>query len=257
MPRPAATKRATHSFPGMRILGAGLLGLLVSGWFIAGSIAGYHEFAARSFLDAWSYQNSLLNVIGRSFSPTPTQTASARQHADLAVRLAPWNADNQLTAGNVYLWESASAAPAPQWREKSLMLLRNACRISPSRPDLWARLARGKLMVGEVDAEFATALQNASRLGAWRPSTMYDIVEIGLRAWPKLDQATRESVLGIIANSQTWNAAPNVSIRHALVIQELTERLGRKADVCQQLTGPARASQRFCPADSNSKPGQT
>lgn len=110
-------------------------------------------------------------------------------------------------------------------------------------------------MVGEVDAEFATALQNASRLGAWRPSTMYDIVEIGLRAWPKLDQATRESVLGIIANSQTWNAAPNVSIRHALVIQELTERLGRKADVCRLLTGPARSPQRFCPADS--KPGQT
>ncbi|WP_130410812.1 tetratricopeptide repeat protein [Fluviicoccus keumensis] len=235
------------------VLTAGVT-LLLAGWFLSGSYAGYNDFMARGYLEAWEYQNRLKNQSGQVFTPSTEQLASARRYATLATTLSPSNADFQLTLGNAYLWGSAQAG-VQDWKAPALNALRQACALSPARPDLWVRLARAKSIAGEFDHEFDTALARGNQLGPWRPSSMYDIIETGLIVWPRLSSAARETVMSTIQRSQQWHPASSNGAGYALNIQQLVSRLHRNDEVCSLLPHAGEP----CPfkAAPGSAPGQT
>ena len=72
---------------------------------------------------------------------------------------------------------------------------RDALRMRPTSPFLWANLALSKLYLDELDSEFFAALRHANELGPWEPSTQQVVLFAALAAWHRLDTGQRESVV--------------------------------------------------------------
>lgn len=89
---------------------------------------------------------------------------------------------------------------------------------------LWATAvvsqAQIRLQVGVADPAFAELLHRAFELGPWRPAINRRITEAGLRAWPRLDMATRELVL------ENARRTVGFSRRDERRVRALGERLG-------------------------------
>jgi cytochrome c-type biogenesis protein CcmH/NrfG len=71
-----------------------------------------------------------------------------------------------------------SSGVAAAYLEQSAVHLRRALVSRPGSPYAWASLAAVKLRLGQLDAEFHTALQNAQRFGPWEPGVQRTLVDI-------------------------------------------------------------------------------
>lgn len=72
---------------------------------------------------------------------------------------------------------------------------REAARMRPGSPYAWASIALLKLRLGEMDAEFTSALERAAQFGPWEPAVQIAIADAGLAAWRRLALPARALVV--------------------------------------------------------------
>lgn len=158
-------------------------------------LAGIADHQVEVFLDDWQQAASA----GR---PAPGERAWQVAHAaaERAVEVYPAVDGKRLERlGVVYSWQHYrqpyAAVRAEASRRSALAAYRAAVLARPTWPYAWAHLARTKLSLLEIDAEFAHALRQASVFGPWRPAINRELAEIGVMAWPGLGRDLRRLTL--------------------------------------------------------------
>jgi len=150
-------------------------------------------FPARGTLDAWSK---------RGVSPTPAQWVAARDALAEARRLEPDNPLFVEETGRLYEKRVASADPSqPVVRDflaRALDEFRRAARMRPASPFAWTNIALVKFRLGEIDAEFRAAIENAAWLGPWEPGVQRTLADIGFAGWRDLPAPVRAMIAGAI-----------------------------------------------------------
>ena len=72
---------------------------------------------------------------------------------------------------------------------------RRALQQRPTASQTWVNLALAKQSLGEIDAEFFTALEQSARHGPWEPPVLLLGLQLGLGAWDRASPAQREGIL--------------------------------------------------------------
>lgn len=72
---------------------------------------------------------------------------------------------------------------------------RRALQQRPTASQTWINLALTKQSLGEIDAEFFTALEQSARYGPWEPPVLLLGLQLGLGAWDRASPAQREGIL--------------------------------------------------------------
>lgn len=160
--------------------------------------------AAASFGVASIYRAEAVTVIEKwdwpEDEPVPPAWAWEQVHRYLwlANRLAPLDAQILTELGELYelrVADTPADAPADipdaardsaSDLEHALGYYRQALALRPAWPYGWADVARLKLSQGNIDAEFAVAMQRALELGPWQSALQASIASAGLTAWDQL-----------------------------------------------------------------------
>ncbi len=108
-----------------------------------------------------------------------------RQGANRVIALAPSSPDYLTALGQVENWAMADALRRGESLDsaqvqKGLQAYREAIRLRPAWPYGWADFAMAKSRAGEIDQEFFSALQQATRLGPWEKNVMDTVSQLGL-----------------------------------------------------------------------------
>jgi tetratricopeptide (TPR) repeat protein len=180
----------------MRIaLALGAVALLVAALHAAAvrGLADLAYFPARSTLDAWGK---------KGVAPSAAQWVAARDALAEARRLEPDNPLFVEETGRLYEKRVAPADPAQPvvrgYLERALDAFRQAARMRPASPYAWSNVALVKFRLGERDAAFRAAIENAARLGPWEPGVQRTLADIGFAAWRGLDAETRAVIAAAI-----------------------------------------------------------
>lgn len=72
---------------------------------------------------------------------------------------------------------------------------REAARMRPGSPYVWASIALLKLRLSELDAEFYGALGRAAQFGPWEPAVQIAIADAGFAAWRRLAPSAKDLVI--------------------------------------------------------------
>lgn len=118
---------------------------------------------------------------------------------------------------------SRSPAEALAFTRQANMRFREALRVRPTSPYLWANLALSKLYLDEVDDEFFSALKNADELGPWEPASQQTVLFASLAAWDRMGAAQRLAVR---------RAVERGGYRNALKVFEIVKKYRRFDLVC-------------------------
>lgn len=141
--------------------------------------------------------------------------------------------------GMVQAWRSLAlpvGEPAARMsRLEALASLRLAVAARPTWPDTWARLAYSKYTLGEIDREFAHALERANHWGPHRPDVQFELANIALRTWPSLTQAQRLTAFG------SFRRAMDGSNKAATTLFALAQSHGLEKVLCTSAADSDRA----------------
>jgi len=174
-------------------LGAAALLLVALHAATVRGLADLAYFPARGTLDAWSK---------KGVAPTPAQWVAARDALAEARRLEPDNPLFVEEIGRLYEKRVAAADPAQPvvrgYLERALGEFRRAARMRPASPFAWTNIALVKFRLGERDAEFRSAVENAARLGPWEPGVQRALADIGFAGWRDLSAPVRAVIAGAI-----------------------------------------------------------
>lgn len=207
--------------------------LLVSGACML--LAGIASYQAEAFIDSWD---------GRSTEPGASAWKIAHSAAKRSISLYPVADGARLDRlARIYSWKQFHqpyADPAAQEsRHAALDAYRAAVAARPSWPYTWAGLAHSKLELQEFDGEFDEALVQAFQLGPWRIGVNLELVEIGLNAWPYLNQVQRLAVLESARRSVSFGYA------EAQNVLELAQGAGRLRVLCDGLSPELRSTRKL------------
>jgi hypothetical protein len=180
----------------MRIaLALGAIALLIAALHAAAlrGLADVAYFPARGTLDAWSKLGA---------APTPAQWVAARDALAEARRLEPDNPLFVEETGRLYEKRVARADPAQPvvhgFLVRALGEFRRSARMRPASPVAWTNVALVKFRLGELNAEFRAAIENAARLGPWEPGVQRTLADIGFAGWRDLSAPVRAVIAGAI-----------------------------------------------------------
>ncbi|MCY1524480.1 hypothetical protein D9M68_594130 [compost metagenome] len=211
--------------------------LLVAGAYML--LAGIASFQADAFIGAWDT---------RGQEPSARAWEVAHNAAQRAIRLYPVADGDRLDRlGRIHSWKQFRqpyADPAAQHsRRAALDAYRAATVARPTWPYTWARLAHSKLYLQEFDDEFDQAMVRAFQLGPWRIGVNRELAEIGLSAWPQLNEAQRQATLESARRSLSFG---NAEAQHLL---EVAQRTGRLRLLCDSLSPELKGTRKLsqCP----------
>jgi hypothetical protein len=187
-------------------------------------------YPARSTLDAWSSQG---------VAPSAAQWVAARDALTEARRLEPDNPLYVEETGRLYEKRVAAADPAQAvvrgYLERALDAFRQSARMRPASPFAWTNVALAKFRLGERDAEFRAAIENAARLGPWEPGVQRALADIGFAGWRELSAPVRGVIAGAIERG---------SFTQPKEIERLAKRDDRGAAFCADPL--SRSAARLC-----------
>lgn len=180
------------------------------------------------FQDAIIRQTELSERSARTGTLADMREANAIRDALLhSQRLEPGNPATAEELGSLYSLNvrnvDAGTTLGAQ-REKALEQYSRAVELRPTSPYSWANIAWTKYHLGQVDADFYRALDNAIRLGPWEPEIQMVIVDFGLALWDELPPDMRPKILAVARNGQE---------RQAENILAIARKRGRLAEVCK------------------------
>lgn len=119
---------------------------------------------------------------------------------DRAVSIVPENAWALEFLGSLQL-ETMRGATDPEIAVGAVRASRDSfrrvLRLRPTSPLGWTNLVAAKHFLGELDAEFFSALEQSIRNGRWEPQVQLFSLQVGLGAWDRATPAQREMILQI------------------------------------------------------------
>jgi len=161
--------------------------------------AGIYSAVLRGWADA-NYTTARLALYTGKEKATPAALASARAGIDEALRFEPSNPhfveQSALLHDRQALALERGDPEARRLLERSLGEFRAAAQMRPGSAYVWAGIAKLKLRLRELDAEFTSALVRAARLGPWEPQVQLAIADTGLATWRRLAPPARAEVIG-------------------------------------------------------------
>lgn len=175
---------------------ASLFFLALATWVILLSISDLYSSQTRSYLDKWIEQDE---------PSSNSEMEEAMDAINIALRIYSGNPEYfRLKA--LVLEHSAKGKPVwnPETRsqlQQALQLYKQAIALRPSWPYSWSGMARMKLKMLEIDAEFESALTNMMRLGPWESKINLTVVELGFITWTQLSIPAQELVQTAIKRS--------------------------------------------------------
>lgn len=135
-----------------------------------------------------------------------------------AASLQPFSGGYSEKLGRLLELRAASDArqgvSARDLRLAALDHFRTAATKRPTWPFSRVAIARLKAKLGRIDAEFVRNLIAASELAPAVPGVQEPLMDLGLIAWPLLDEPARAWVLGIVERNLHFN--PRRTIRQAV-----------------------------------------
>jgi tetratricopeptide (TPR) repeat protein len=151
--------------------------------------------SARSELESWSFEEP----------PDSADWQDAQNKLQRAISLKPNNAENYRLLGFLYEWQE-ELEDDPASRSDAVAAYRQAVQFRPGWPDDWVRFARSKAFAGELDDEFAHALNQALVLGtneqrvemelSYTISIGWTAVDLQSETADLMDAFIRKSLLG-------------------------------------------------------------
>ncbi len=160
--------------------------------------AGIYSAAMRGLADA-SYTRARLALGAGAGKPSADALEAARASIDEALRFEPSNPhfveQSALLHERQALLLDRGDPQARRLLARSLDEFREAARMRPGSPYVWASIALLKLRLRELDAEFADAFGRAARLGPWEPQVQSALADAGLAAWRRLTPALQAQVI--------------------------------------------------------------
>ncbi|WP_145928250.1 hypothetical protein [Pseudomonas sp. TCU-HL1] len=210
------------------------LALLFAGARMA--LAGIASYQAEAFLAVWEKAAN---------QPDARAWQIAHNAAQRAISLYPVaNGDYLDRLGRIHSWQQFRqpyADPsAESSRRAALDAYRAAVDARPTWPYTWARQAHTKLYLQEFDGEFDLALARAFQLGPWRNGINRELAEIGLSAWPHLDQSQRLATLESVRRSVANGPA------EAQHLYKIAQHTGLTQVLCDSLEPALRSARKLC-----------
>jgi hypothetical protein len=167
-------------------------------------LAGIHDAVRRGLADAYytSARLTLAQALPEKGAPRPPELAAAIASMRHALALEPDNPHFvEQTARLRDIATIGLPADDPALREglkESLARYREAARMRPGSPYVWASIAALKARLDELDYEFYGSLQRADSLGRWEPAVQLALADVGLATWRLLPYSAKQLVLGAI-----------------------------------------------------------
>lgn len=162
-----------------------LIGLSVESFHMLSSAV--VDGQTREYLNFWQKK---LTTEKDKFSLSEEAVATARAGAARAALMVPNSPEYQAAIGKVESWVVTQAQRTGGQIDQShyqegLDAYRQAIRLRPAWPYVWADFAMAKARAGELDQEFFNALTQATRFGPWEQSVMDTVTQLGLwyRNW--------------------------------------------------------------------------
>jgi hypothetical protein len=210
-------------------------------------IAGIHAAAVRGLADAhYTHARMVLSAATQTKrQPEAGELAQARASLREALRFEPSNplfveqstrVDEMQAFAMRGLVMQRGDPPARTALGESLARWREAARMRPGSPYAWASIALLKLRLGELDAEFTSALERAAQFGPWEPQVQIAIADAGLAAWRRLAPPAKDLVVADLERAL---------LRQAPEIRRIASAHGTLPLVCAGAALPPRLAA-FC-----------
>ncbi|MDM8557794.1 hypothetical protein [Candidatus Parabeggiatoa sp. HSG14] len=118
-----------------------------------------------------------------------------------ALKFDRHNPDLLEMMGTLYYWKANISVMQPKVfvaRQKALSYYLQVVKQKPNSALTYANIILIKDLLGQYDAQFQVALEQAARLNPWEPFIQRVIVEIGLSAWKQLSKNGQSIVFATI-----------------------------------------------------------
>lgn len=167
----------------------------VTGW------AGLRAGAAWNFLAAETLTERMYEA--REFTPGGLEAAAERVRR--ASGAFPGRPDFLDLSGRLKQLQAvqpgAVGRPGRELLQAAAADHRTALAARPLWPYSWANLLAVKDRLGEVDAEFALALERSVETGPWEPAVQRQVIRSGVRWWDELQRAQRQQLRRVVDNA--------------------------------------------------------
>jgi hypothetical protein len=197
-----------------------LLSLALTAW--QRGLADIHAARAQSYIRSWwkggktpndEEWEKVRNILDRSLA----------RHHEFPPYIELLGTINLTRSLNILLDETE----AEKARLKAEGYFRDVVKARPSWPYAWANILWIKSENGDYDEEFFHALDRSMALGSWESKVQRIVTDTTLSAWNKLDEATRQKALQVIAQALH---------RQSKQIIELANFYGSMEIICPLLT---------------------
>lgn len=129
-----------------------------------------------------------------------------------ALRLDPRNPNLLEDLGRFHAarveWGAAQDPYVRETRMQSLASYSQAVAYRPTSGSAYAGVAVMKLALGEIDREFASAVEQAHRRGPSDPQLQLLVIELGLASWQALSNDNHQMFKDAIRAQAQWKLAP-------------------------------------------------
>ena len=222
--------------PRIALLAVALLALVLLASGTRMFLGGIASYQAEAFISSWEKNGK---------EPDARGWQIAQGAAQRAVSLYPVASGDYLDRlGRVYSWQQFQHAygdpAAAGSRQAAATAYRASITARPTWPYTWERLAHTKLFLQEFDAEFDQALAQAFQLGPWRIAVNREVADIGLSAWPHLNEPQREATRESVRRSVAYSSNESV---HMVIVALNT---GKVPELCNSLTPELKVARKLC-----------
>lgn len=170
--------------------------ILLSSVLVAGVLFGARLIAAEILLSSVQLQINTWYQSGQV--PSLTNWQEVKDRLTQAKRLNPYDMHYDLMTAEVYEWRrnirddnTVNVQVIEETGTAILDAYRAAINARPHWPESWARLARQKAYMNEIDSEFVIALENVESLGRWSPDVQFLVSEAAAVSWNQANSSIR------------------------------------------------------------------
>ncbi len=140
--------------------------------------------------------------------PQAGEVSAVEASLHRALDYEPRNPNLHWHLGRIDDWRIRSGSPADDEsrtaRQAALESFRQVALLRPTSGYSWIYIARTRYMLGQIDAEFVLALQQALRWAPWQPQTQLLGIELGLATWQLMPIDTQMLLLESIRRQAEW-----------------------------------------------------
>lgn len=201
-----------------------LLTILLGGVRVAGGrfVADASKEDAQYFIERWRAGRLVL-------APARLDELQAQLNRGLAVDSE--NAKLEEDLARLLAWRAERASLVDPVVRARLAEMRDRCAhaaaLRPTSERAWASVAASRYLLGQIDAEFAAAMELSLRYGPWNQGVQMNVIRVGLAAWTFLPATLQAQLRQAIHRQAHWRLSPQ-----AAALRTAITAAGRKELLC-------------------------